>query len=84
VCCATFWGNYRGGLTDSPFARLLLKHGAKPKARASLREVLRKGQKVTTREFRDITPIAWGEHFGYKPVVRAPAMQLIAERGGHR
>lgn len=84
VCYANFWGNYRGGLTDSPFARLLLRHGANPNARASLREVLRDGTRTTTRELRDLTPIGWGEAFGYQLVVSAPAMALIAAAGGKR
>lgn len=83
VCYANFWGNYRGGSTDSPFARLLLQHGANPNARASLRETIRDGKLKTIRELRDITPIGWGEQFGYKLVVSEPAIRLIAERGGH-
>lgn len=83
VCYANFWGNYRGGLTDSPFARLLLKHGANPNAIASLREVLKEENSVTTREFRELTPIGWGKNFKNKIVVSEPAMQLIAAAGGH-
>lgn len=82
VCYANFWANYRGGATDSPFARLLLEHGADPNARASLREVLQQDQTTTSREFRDLTPIGWGERFGNRMVVSAPAMRLIAARGG--
>lgn len=84
VCYANFWGNYRGGSTDSPFARLLLERGAKPNARASLRETQHNEKSTATRELRDLTPIGWGEQFGYKLVVSEPAMRLIAQRGGHR
>jgi hypothetical protein len=40
-------------------------------------------------EYRDVTPIGWGERFhgpgspGHTWVSK-PAMELIAERGGHR
>jgi len=72
---------------DAAFARLLLDHGADPNARASLRKQLRFVPDETMHEFRDVTPIAWGERFhgpgspGHTWVSR-PAMQLIAERGG--
>ncbi|HTE45111.1 MAG TPA: ankyrin repeat domain-containing protein [Gemmatimonadaceae bacterium] len=89
VCYANFWGNFTGGWTysgpptDSPFARLLLDRGANPNARASMRETVMSGDDRTPREHRDITPLAWGAHFHNKMVVSAPAMRLIAERGGH-
>ena len=73
---------------DAEFARLLLDHGADPNARASLRKQLRFVPDETMYEYRDVTPISWGERFhgpgspGHTWVSR-PAMQLIAERGGH-
>ncbi len=82
VCYANFWGNCRGGLTDSPFARLLLDHGADPNARASLREKIEVDGVWTITERRDMTPLAWGQAFGYRLVVSEPAMKLVAERGG--
>lgn len=89
VCYANFWMNYTGGWAharkpqDSPFARLLLEHGADPNARASLREaVMRDYTFVSWREHRDITPLRWGELFHDPIVVSRPAMRLIAARGG--
>jgi len=73
---------------DAAFARLLLDHGADPNARASLRKQLRFVPDETMHEYRDVTPIAWGERFhgpgspGHTWVSQ-PAMRLIAERGGH-
>jgi len=73
---------------DAQFARLLLDHGADPNARASLRKQLRFVPDESMHEYRDVTPISWGERFhgpgshGHTWVSR-PAMQLIAERGGH-
>jgi hypothetical protein len=56
------------------FAQVLLDRGANPNARASLRK--------DGHEYRDVTPIAWGERFHDRDVVNEPAMRLIAERGG--
>jgi len=69
------------------FARLLLDHGADPNARASLRKRLRFVADESMHEYRDVTPLSWGERF-HGPAspghtwVSKPAMQLIAERGG--
>jgi hypothetical protein len=70
-------------LEDAPFARLLLDHGADPNARASLRMRLGVYETPTTHEFRDVTPLSWGERFPDKLFVSKPAMRLIAESGGH-
>jgi hypothetical protein len=73
---------------DAEFARLLLDHGADPNARASLRKRLRFVPDESMHEYRDVTPISWGERF-HGPGspghtwVSEPAMRLIAERGGH-
>jgi hypothetical protein len=34
-------------------------------------------------EYRDVTPLAWGERFQDHDWVNRAAMQLISERGGH-
>jgi hypothetical protein len=74
---------------DASFARLLLDRGADPNARASLRKQLRFVPDESMHEYRDVTPICWGERFhgpgspGHTWVSK-PAMDLIAERGGHR
>ena len=64
------------------FARLLLDHGADPNVRASLRKRMRFVGDELEREYRDVTPLAWGERFHEKDFVSRPAMRLIAERGG--
>jgi hypothetical protein len=70
-------------LRDSDeFARLLLDHGADPNVRASLRKRLRGADDETLHEYRDVTPLAWGERFHDRSFVSRPAMKLIAERGG--
>ncbi|HUF23800.1 MAG TPA: hypothetical protein VMN81_06705 [Vicinamibacterales bacterium] len=63
-------------------ARLLLDHGADPNARASLRKQLRGVDDETLHEYRDVTPLGWGERFHDQDFVSRPAMRLIAERGG--
>jgi hypothetical protein len=83
VSYANFWGNYRGRLEDAPFAKLLLDHGAELNARASLRKQIETGEDRTMHEYRDVTPLSWGERFPNKILVSAPAMRMIAERGGH-
>jgi len=76
-----------GRQREADFARLLLDRGANPNARASLRKQLRFVADESVHEYRDVTPLAWGERFhgpgypGYTWVSR-PAVELIAERGG--
>lgn len=86
VCYANFWGNYRGGSAESPFARLLLDRGADPNRRASLRARYTINYQADglagATVARDVTPIGWGSAFSYRMVVSEPAMQLIEERGG--
>jgi ankyrin repeat protein len=65
------------------FARLLLDHGADPNARASLRKRMRFVGDEALHEYRDVTPLAWGQRFHEQDFVSRPTMQLIAERGGH-
>jgi len=81
--------SYRcGRQRDAAFARLLLDHGADPNARASLRKRLRFVADESMHEYRDVTPLSWGERF-HGPGspghtwISEPAMRLIAERGGH-
>jgi len=74
---------HRTGLRrDDGFARLLLDRGADPNARASLRKRLRFVEDESLHEFRDVSPLSWGERFHDKGWVNRSAMRLIAERGG--
>jgi hypothetical protein len=57
-------------------------HGADPNARASLRKRLRFVKDDSLHEYRDITPLSWGERFHDQDWVNRKAMELIAERGG--
>ncbi len=76
--------SYRCGRQhDGDFTRLLLDHGADPNARASLRKRLRFIKDDRMREYRDVTPLAWGERFQEQEWVNRAAMRLISERGGH-
>jgi hypothetical protein len=80
-----FWMNYGSRPQEAPFTQLLLDHGADPNVRASLRKQLHPGYgEDTMHEYRDVTPLSWGERFHNKLFVSQPAMRLIAERGGHR
>ena len=65
-------------LRDSDdFARLLLDHGADPNARASLRKRLRFIGDELMHEYRDVTPLSWGERFHEQGFVSRKAMRLI-------
>jgi hypothetical protein len=65
------------------FARLLLQHGAQPNPRVSLRKRLRFFPDESMHEYRDVTPLAWGERFHVQEFVSRKAMRLIAQAGGH-
>jgi hypothetical protein len=67
---------------DDVFARLLLDHGADPNVRASLRKQLRFVEDESMHEYRDVTPLEWGERFHDRQFVSKPSMRLIAKRGG--
>lgn len=68
---------------DDAFARLLLDHGADPNIRATLRKRLLFVADETMHEYRDVTPVSWGDRFHNQDWVSKPVMRLIAERGGH-
>jgi Ankyrin repeat len=68
---------------DGEFTRLLLEYGAEPNIRASLRKRLRFTNDNEMHEYRDVTPLAWGERFHNQDWVNRKAMQLIGEHGGH-
>ncbi len=62
---------------DAAMARLLLAHGADPRVRASLRKRLRFVADETEHEYRDVTPLAWGERFHDQDWVNREAMKWI-------
>jgi hypothetical protein len=75
--------SYRcGRQEDAVFTRLLLDHGADPNARASLRKRLLFVKDNSMHEYRDVTPLVWGERFQDQDWVNRTAMRLIAEYGG--
>lgn len=71
-----------GRRRDDTFARLLLDHGADPNVRASPRKRLRFVADESMHEYREVTPLAWGERFHDQSWVSRPVMHLIVERGG--
>ncbi|MGQ0701645.1 MAG: ankyrin repeat domain-containing protein [Gemmatimonadales bacterium] len=81
-----FWVNYGKGQPDEArFTRLLLDRGADPNVRASLRARLEEGHGGgPLREYRDVTPIAWGEQYHPKIFVSRESLWLIEVRGGGR
>jgi hypothetical protein len=81
-----FWVNYgRGEPDEARFTRLLLDRGADPNVRASIRQRLEKGHGGgPLREYRDVTPLGWGETFVDKIFVSKESMRLIEAQGGQR
>jgi hypothetical protein len=78
-----FWVNYGKGQPDEArFTRLLLNRGADPNVRASLRQRLEEGHGGGPhQEYRDVTPLSWGERFHAKTFVSRESMRLIEEYG---
>jgi hypothetical protein len=81
VSYPNWWKNYGRKPDDASFTRLLLEWGADPNARASLRKKLDRGDRIMY-EYRDVTPLSWGEQFHDRLYVSASAMRLISEHGG--
>jgi len=80
-CVVSYWWYLRSKYanpkpTDDPFTDLLLTHGANPQARASLRTRI---HDTVTHEYRDVTPLTWGERFHARELVSEPAMRRIGE-----
>ena len=81
-----FWVNYgKGERDEARFTRLLLDRGADPNARASLRHQLEEGHGGgPLREYRDVTPLSWGDAFEPKIFVSRESLRLIEGGGGRR
>jgi hypothetical protein len=79
-----FWVNYGKGQPDEArFTRLLLDRGADPNVRASLRAGLEQGHGGgAVREYRDVTPLGWGEQYHGKIFVSRESLRLVAAGGG--
>ncbi|HVH54757.1 MAG TPA: hypothetical protein VM791_00785 [Vicinamibacterales bacterium] len=81
-----FWVNYGKGQPDEArFTHLLLDRGADTNVRASLRHRREEGHGGgPLREYRDVTPLGWGERFADKIFVSRESLRLIEARGGGR
>jgi ankyrin repeat protein len=79
-----FWVNYGKGQPDEArFTRLLLERGANPNVRASLRARFEQGHGGgPLREYRDVTPLGWGEQFHGRIFVSRESMRLVEAYGG--
>lgn len=74
------------GRKGDQLARLLLRHGADPNARATFRKQLvdlGDAEKERMREYRDVTPIGFAEVFPQVQWVDEAAVRAIREYGGH-
>jgi hypothetical protein len=81
-----FWVNYGKGQPDEArFTRLLLDRGADPNVRASIQARLEEGHGGgPLREYRNVTPVGWGEQFHSRIFVSRESLRLIEARGGGR
>jgi hypothetical protein len=81
-----FWVNYGKGQPDEArFTRLLLDRGADPNVRASIRAGLEEGHGGgPLREYRDVTPLGWGEQYHERIFVSRESLRLIEAHGGRR
>jgi ankyrin repeat protein len=81
-----FWVNYGKGEPDEArFTRLLLDRGADPNLRASIRQRLEEGHGGgPLREYRDVTPLGWGDQFYAQIFVSRESVRLIEAKGGGR
>jgi hypothetical protein len=81
-----FWVNYGKGEPDhARFTRLLLERGADPNIRASIRARLEEGHGGGShRDYRDVTPLGWGEQYHAQIFVSRESLRLIEARGGGR
>ena len=81
-----FWVNYGKGQPDEArFTRLLLDRGASPTVRASLLSRLEEGHGGgPMREYRNATPLGWGEQYHARIFVSRESLRLVAARGGVR
>jgi len=81
-----FWVNYgRGRADDARFTQFLLDRGADPNLRASIRARLGAGHGGgPLREYRNVTPLSWGEQYHAKIFVSRESLRLIEARGGGR
>jgi len=77
-----FWVNYGKGEPDEArFTRLLLDRGADPSTRASVRARLEEGHGGgPVHEYRDVTPLGWGEQFHARIFVSRESLRLIERR----
>jgi hypothetical protein len=81
-CVVSYWWYLRSKYanpkpTDDPFTTLLLKNGADPNVRASLRSSI---HVTATHEYLDVSAVNWGEQFHARELVCEPAMRMIAEQ----
>jgi hypothetical protein len=62
------------------FVRLLVKGGAETEVRASLRKGMPFSDDPSVHEYRDVTPVEWGERFHDRGIVNEAALQWLIER----
>lgn len=82
--CVVSQPHVAGLRRDDAMARLLLEHGANPRARASLRKRLRFVEDESWHEYRDVDVVTWGERFHGLRWVNAAAMAAVRSAAAGR
>jgi hypothetical protein len=78
-----FWMNHKGQVPEAPFTKLLLEHGADVNLRVSLRKELHPGYEIPgLYEYREVTPVSWGERFHFRKLVNEAAVEMVKGFGG--
>jgi len=85
VAQPNFWVNHQRKPDEARMTRLLLDRGADPIARASLRKKLHPGYGPDTmHEYRNVTPLEWGERFHRQKFVSQEALRLVRDAASQR
>jgi len=70
---------------EARFTRLLLDRDADPNVRASIRHRLEEGHGGgPLHEYRNVTPLGWGEQFHTRIFASRESLRLVEARGGGR
>ena len=62
---------------DAAMTMLLLEHGADPNVRVSIRKQLRDWDDESMHEYRDVTPLSYGQSFHAQRFVDPTVLQLL-------
>ena len=65
------------GSVTASWRRMLLARGADPASAPSLRKAMRGSDDESVHEYRDVTPLEWGEQFHDRSLVNEVALDIL-------